>query len=305
MTEVLSPYRWANNLTKVLNAVYGAGEERFPINIQQLAKDYSRQLYPDDPITEVAGDALPGFDGALYRAPDGKKGWYIIYNSAVSSKGRINFTLAHELGHYLIHRSQFPEGLECGPQDMLRWDSEYRQIEQQANDFATTLLMPLDDYRRQIDAKAKPTLEDIGACAARYNVSLMAATLRWLQYTERRSVLVVSRDGFILWARSSTRAFKTGLYFKVSGRPPISIPAASLPAQSNVLEDNKGSVKHDAGVWLSEPCEEVSLISDQYDFAMSLLHFSDIISYSSIEEEPEEDVFDRMGRRPYRSFGEG
>ena len=63
---------------------------------------------------------------------------------------------------------------------MMRWDSAYRRIEAQANDFAASLLMPLDDFRRQIDKRAKPTLDDLGGCADRYGVSLVASTLRWL-----------------------------------------------------------------------------------------------------------------------------
>ena len=297
MTAQLSPQRWANTLTALLNTVFGEGPDRFPVKVPQLAKDFSHQRYGDDPVTLVKGGPLPGFEGALYRAPAGKKGWGIIYNNTITSPGRINFTLAHEFGHYLLHREAYPEGLECGPQDMVRWDSEYAQIEQQANEFAATLLMPLDDFRRQIDSKSKPTLDDIGACAERYQVSLIAATLRWLQYTARRSVLVVSRDGFILWARLSPSALRTGAYFKTGNRPPIPIPDGSLPSQPNLLESNKGSISHDTGVWFREPCDEVALISDQYDFAISLLHLGDAISRWEFDEETEEDTLDRMNRR--------
>lgn len=45
----------------------------------------------------------------------------------------------------------YPNGFRCGDQDVVRWDSQYGQIEHQANVFAANLLMPLDDYRRQID----------------------------------------------------------------------------------------------------------------------------------------------------------
>jgi hypothetical protein len=41
------------------------------------------------------------------------------------------------------------------------WDSEYGQIEHQANVFSATLLMPLDDFRRQIDPRAKVDLDTL------------------------------------------------------------------------------------------------------------------------------------------------
>ncbi len=144
MTENFSPQRWANTLTLLLNSVHGAAAERFPVQVPELAKEYSSHRFPDDPVSLVLGDSLPGFDGALYKAPPGKKGWGIIYNSRVASPGRVNFTVAHEFGHYLLHRLQFPEGIECAPQDMMRWDSEYRQMEAQANDFAASLLGSVD-----------------------------------------------------------------------------------------------------------------------------------------------------------------
>ncbi len=198
MSGPSSPVRWAIDLSGVLNAVLG--RDRFPLDGATIAQQYSLQRFPDDPISLVAGDRLPGFDGALYRAPSGKKGWGVIYNNAIGSRGRVNFTLAHEFGHYLMHREDYPNGIRCGEQDVVRWDSDYGQIEHQANVFAANLLMPFDDYRRQIDAKAKVDLDMIAHCADRYNVSLIAAIMRWLEYTERRAVLVVSRDGFILWA---------------------------------------------------------------------------------------------------------
>lgn len=297
MTENFSPQRWANTLTLLLNSVHGGAAERFPVQVPELAKEYSRHRFPDDPVSLVLGDNLPGFDGALYKAPPHKKGWGIIYNSRVISPGRVNFTVAHEFGHYLLHRVRFPEGIECAPQDMMRWDSEYRQIEAQANEFAAGLLMPLDDFRRQIDARAKPTLDDLGDCAHRYGVSLVAATLRWLQYTDRRAVMVVSRDGFILWARSSRAALRTGAYFKTAGRPAIAVPASSLSAQPELLQKSRGQMAHDGNVWFAEPCEEIALASDQYDFTISLLHLERVIRVSGFDEETDEDSFDVMTRR--------
>jgi hypothetical protein len=86
--------------------------------------------------------------------------------------------------------------------------------------------MPLDDFRRQIPERDKVDLDMISHCADRYRVSLIAAVLRWLQYAARRAVLVVSRDGYIMWSRASRSALKTGAFFRTSG-PPIAIPPDS------------------------------------------------------------------------------
>lgn len=297
MIQRMTPQKWANSLTIILNSAYGNGAERFPVKVGQLAKDFSRQRFPDDPVTLVRGDSLPGFDGALCRAPSRRKGWGIIYNNSVGSQGRINFTLAHEFGHYLLHRRDFPDGIKCSPQDMVRWDGAYNQIERQANIFAATLLMPLDDFRRQIEPRVKPTMDDLSRCADRYGVSLTAATLRWLEYTKRRSILVQSRDGFIRWSRSSSRAYKTGAFFRSANVSPVSIPETSLPMRPDCANGNATTATHDAGVWLPEPCEEISLISDRYDFSISLLHLAGVPHQDDVAEEPDEDAYDSMTNR--------
>lgn len=292
MSKPLTPHRWANDISIILKTALGA--ERFPVDVKAVAREISRHKFPDDPITMIRGAELPGFEGALAPAPSGEKGWGIIYNSAISSRGRINFTLGHEFGHYLLHRIAYPKGFQCSSEDMASWESEYGQLEQGANIFAASLLMPLDDFRKQIEARARPNLDDLGGCADRYQVSLTAATLRWLQYTERRSVLVISKDGFILWARSSELALKTRLYYRTRNRPPIEIPSASLAAQSNRIIESAGEMTHDRNVWLDEPCKEFVLFSDQYDFTMSLLHFGDAPAWQEVSEDMEEDTYDRM-----------
>ncbi|RKS91454.1 uncharacterized protein DUF955 [Sphingosinicella microcystinivorans] len=290
----LSANRWAADLTRLLDQVYADGHGRFPVNVTTVAREFSAQRFSGDAITLVKGASLGKFDGALYRAPTGKSGWGIIYNDAISSKGRINFTLAHEFGHYLLHRADYPDGIECGQQDMVRWDGVYREIEQQANTFAAGLLMPLNDFRLQIPAKAKPSLDDLVACGERYGVSLMAAALRWIEYAERRSVLVVSRDGFVLWARSSKSALKTGAYFRTVNRTPIELPVASLAATGGV--GGRSVAEHDEA-WFGEPSTELTLFSDQYDFTISLVHLGEAVWRPHEDDDWVPDTFDLMRRR--------
>lgn len=288
------PQRTANEITVVLRTV---GAAQFPVDVRTVALEISKAKYPDAPITLIKGDVLPGFEGALSPAPAGKKGWGIFYNSGISSPGRINFTLGHEFGHYLLHREAYPEGFQCSTEDMAKWESEFAQRESEANVFAATLLMPLDDFRAQIDPTKRPDFDELGACAERYDVSLIAATLRWLQYTSRRSMLVVSRDGFVLWARSSERALRSGLFLKTRNRPPIELPAKSLAANTRSLIGSTGACEFEGNVWLQQPCMEHVILSEQYDFALSLLHFADMAYSTEVLEEPLEDAADRIRSR--------
>lgn len=280
MTRVF-PQRAANEITVVLRTV---GEHRFPVDVRTVAKEISRAKYPEEPIAVIRGDSLPGFEGALSPAPAGKRGWGIFYNNAISSRGRINFTLGHEFGHYLLHRKLYPEGLQCTAEDMANWQSEYAQRENEANEFAATLLMPFDDFRTQVNASQKPGFEDLRNCAERYDVSLIAAILRWLQYTSRHSMLVVSRDGFVLWARSSKRAFQSGLFYRTRNTSPIEVPEKALAATSRLRNHSLRTLEFDSDVWLGQPGTEHIFVSRQYDFTLSLLHFTDV---SHAPEQPE------------------
>lgn len=72
------PKRWANDLNKIVALALGDG--RFPVPVVEIATDYFRQKFPDEPIVEVKGGPLKSFEGALYPVHGGK-GWAIIYNS--------------------------------------------------------------------------------------------------------------------------------------------------------------------------------------------------------------------------------
>jgi hypothetical protein len=161
-------------------------------------------------------------------------------------------------------------------------------MEYEANTFAAYMLMPFDDFRRQIAAESAVTFDMISECATRYGVSLLAATLRWIEYTATRTVLVVSRDGFILWARSSAPAFKSGVFFRTANRA-VPIPDGSLIVQQPSDEDCRVGVDIEPGVWFEEPCREMTIFSEQYDFTISLLqlgrHTRQIPEFEKAEED--------------------
>jgi hypothetical protein len=291
VSENLGPERWAIDITKILNAVLGPNH--FPIRVAEVAHEIARNKFPDDPIAIVRGAILPGFEGALYPPPAGKKGWAILYNSAITSPGRINFTLAHEFGHYLLHRCANPKGIECGEGDVVRWDSPYGQMENQANRFAANLLMPFDDYRRLISDHASVAMGDLSAAAERYGVSLMAAILRWMEYTHRRAILVLSRDGYILWAKSNAPAFQSPAFIRTKNLT-LPVPGTALANAGIAAIRETNARDHDGGVWLAEPVREIAAASEQFDFVISLLLLSSQPRFS-IEQDEEEDTFARFG----------
>lgn len=292
------PAWWANRASTLLRHAYG--EARFPVDVETLALEWSKVLEPAAPITKVQGRELEGFEGALVDGRDRGKGWGIVYAEPVRSQGRQRFTVAHELGHFVLHRHASPTGgFRCAQQDLATWDHDRDPREAEANRFAAGLLMPLDDFRAQLPARSAANLESLGALATRYGVSLTACALRWLEYTERRALLVVSRDGFILWAKPSSPALKSGRYFRTRGARPIEIPAASPILRNEPAASPSEPVDHPSGVWFDEPVREEVIVSDRYELGLSLLVFASTSASISHEEEVEPDVVDLMASRTH------
>jgi len=261
-----TPGAWANFLSKAW------GRDRFPIDVKCIAEDISCHQF--DPITTVKGGDIGDLEGMLLKRGNG---WYLLYNDLVQSQGRINFTIGHELGHYLLHRNEH-DAFECGVQDLLDWGSEDRRCESEADKFAAMLLMPLDDFRKQVES-VKVDLDLLSACATRYGVSLLAVIRQWLEFTTQRAVLVVSRDGFIKWSWSSDKALRTRARFRFS-QETIPIPDASIAAQMTRRLDERSGIELPAHVWFKEEPPEMSLremrvVSDQYDMVVSLLILPD------------------------------
>ena len=155
--------------------------------------------------------------------------------------------------------------------------------------------MPLDDFRARIGPDDKPSLNDLSGAAERYGVSLTAAALRWLEYTNRRAVFVVSRDGGAKWARSSDLAFRSGRFIRTVAET-FMLPDASLAGKGNFDSDGKVHGVLPAGVWFPEEVEENSLFTKRYDLTLTLLHLPKEVSgprwFQDAEDEP--DTFDRM-----------
>lgn len=271
-TVVVKAPAEANRLSRLLNL--SRGVDRFPVDVEELAKGYAAQFGHSDPIATVVGADLPGFEGALYRVEkSGKHEWALIYNSAIEIPGRIRFTMAHELGHYILHRKSRDE-FRCSESDMLHWESVEKRQEAEADVFASYLLMPIDDFRRTIGT-ASVNLDVLDHCAQRYGVSLTAAILKWLEFTSQRAVLVMSRDGYMLWARSSQSALHTGAFFRTMNAV-VQIPPGSLAASTESATPEKQGIELAARTWFSEEPAEMSLremriTSDRYEQTMSLL----------------------------------
>jgi hypothetical protein len=293
------PLKEANKITKILDTVFGADRfDRHPVDIAVLAPEYSSKIAPESPIRIVEERDLKGCMGALVYSEEKPRQWGIAYHKG-QSPGRRAFTLGHEFGHFILHRNlietdvSFDGGIYCDEKSILQRDGD--GIEKEADSFAAALLMPFHDFREQLPADQRPDFKRLSELAKRYGVSLTAAILRWLEYTETRAMMIVSNEGFALWGRSSDPAFKSGRFIRTK-RTTFELPARAIAARRDFSEEAKSGILQPAGAWsFPEPVIEMCTRSDRYDLEVTLLHF-DGVERVFEEEEPIEDTYDRFIR---------
>lgn len=295
--KALRPLAEANRITKMLDAVFG--EDRFdraPVDMRELSLGYSARNPGEEAIAMVEARNLgSGCAGTLVPSETVPRRWAIAYDHN-QSDGRRNFTIGHEFGHYVLHRHLLgPEGIRCGNKEILYRAGE--GIEKEADEFAASILMPLHDFRRQIGPSDVPTFEELGVMANRYGVSLTAATLRWLEYTERRSILVVSNEGFAHWAKSSKSAFKSGRFIRAKEEV-FELPETATAVTGDFTDEARQGLWRDQGVWFPEPALEMSVRSARYDLEFTLLHLEPRAPMMDYDEPEVEDTYDRFVASP-------
>ncbi len=281
INTVQSPVYWANRINKLLNQFHSFhGGIRFPVDVESIGKAIPDLFQTGEPI-QIQSQALgDDFEGGLFDLNAGevaaKPSWALVYNEAIQSEGRKRFTVAHEIGHYLLHRKG-QSSFQCSETDMLDWDSEQKRIEAEADKFASYLLMPLDDFRQQV-AGANVDLDVLGACAERYGVSLTAAALKWLEFTSTRAILIISSGGSVRWSRGSESGKWLSIYInqKLPNGQKRRLPAQCISMQEGGDNVIRNGATVDAKIWFpNEPqgmtAQEMKIVSDRYKHTMTLL----------------------------------
>ena len=125
--------------------------------VPSILEEFTLEILPQEEMGNVHGLACPEENCIKVRED--------VYERAIDGYGRDRFTLAHELGHFLLHHREHIRlaRLENGSKI-----EAFRDPEWQANTFAAELLMPLG----LIDT------EEQRAIADEFGVSLQAASIR-------------------------------------------------------------------------------------------------------------------------------
>jgi len=161
---------------------------------------------------------LTGAHGALVRSKNAAKG-IISVKSSLREEGQKRFTIAHEIGHFLIpyHKDL---GSVCDAPTLGRFGKHLPRPELEANEFAAELLLPSKLVRTLLRLDA-PSLETIGSVASGFGASLTATTWRYLDLTDQPCAMIWSYNGNAAWYRTSDAL-------------PIELPLQEVPSSQSI-----------------------------------------------------------------------
>jgi len=127
----------------------------------------------------------------------------IIVNTSKKSKGRINFSIAHEIAHAVIPRHA-DKTFFCFLSDVsetgkIRMD---KHLEEEANQFAAYVLVPDREFKVDVE-KLNFNMSNIQKLSQKYGASLVLVTRKWIEHTTLAIAMVFSVSGIIDWVFTS------------------------------------------------------------------------------------------------------
>jgi len=143
---------------------------RVGFNINSLVEKYHIQL-----ITKK----LPSDISGLFVMTDHKP--VIVINEEEKNKLRNRFTIAHEFGHFSLHRNDKSIFIDKKPKVLFRTseknDKNYHK-EREANAFAAALLMPKKLINQEVQEISEVDTSPVKTLAQRFKVSESAMSFR-------------------------------------------------------------------------------------------------------------------------------
>lgn len=155
----------------------------------------------------------------------------ITLRADIPEVGRKRFAVAHEIGHFVLHRAH-QHIRACSEVEFLQWYDKCTE-EPEANVFASELIMPETLFARQCRGM-KPGFGAVAELATIFGTSITSTAYRYVEVGNYPCALVATKDSIISWFTAS-RDFRyrlrkcgslvakdscAGDYFCLGHRPP-------------------------------------------------------------------------------------
>lgn len=174
---------------------------------------------------------------------DGRE-YYILMEEAWTSFYRQQFSLAHELGHWLMHRDMNPETLSL----ML-----HKQVEDEANEFAAAFLLPKSRFIYSMGDNSTD-LEHYRKLKREWGVSILLMVMRAKQLN-----IIDSVEYSSLLQQFEARGWNKGEPLdnvKLISQPNILKQGVELVVENGIVDDILANIEQDYGISLPAPLIE-------------------------------------------------
>lgn len=111
-------------------------------------------------------------------------------------RGRERFSIAHEIGHWDLHRGQ---SFQCRVFDLNENLGKNHSKERQADSYAAHLLMPTSLFNPIIGTYKNPGFGELGEVAAQFDTSLLATSVRLVNVNKLPVIVACFTEGRRRW----------------------------------------------------------------------------------------------------------
>jgi len=248
---------------------------------EDMARVYQFTRPPVDPFSIIAAerhlihaegyDFQDAFDGRIkYVGPR----FLICYNTRYNEwphsgehHSKIIFTLAHELGHFFLPKHREYLVTSRSPHGSLTEFIADPLVEQQADFFASGLLMPSSLLRSTVNRENFVSLSDFHAARRAFQVSLTGMLVRWTQLSDFPCATIATREGQIQFGWVSRALRDRGAYSLLRNTPVRGREArAFIEADPGVRVYRDGTGSGALRNWID--FDEMRLLTEEHYFAI-------------------------------------
>ncbi len=199
------PRSRANTLLKDLGV-----KDLIGIPLEGVA-NYLGIYYEEESLTGAQGNIIFG-----------KKSSKITISTAVTNPSQKRFIIAHELGHFSLHRNIEKKFFSCDEKSFVDYHSKGGQ-ETEANEFASELLMPTRLFK-EFSSNKSFDVSLIKEISNYFETSITSTSIKYADFGHEPLAVILSKGGKVAWVKMNEKFPLKFIPYKMS------VPTTSVAA---------------------------------------------------------------------------